>query len=56
MSPLKERPRTLLHGVVFAIVIALLGACDYYGYAVFGETPDQERPGSTSHFHQRFHK
>jgi len=57
MRLLRTYWHTAAHAVWSTLVVGLLGAADYYGYAVFGETPEQAAPGQQhSHMFLRFHK
>jgi len=57
MSLLRAHWQTAAHAVWSTLIVGLLGAADFYGYAVFGETPEQVAPGQQhSHIYLRFHK
>jgi hypothetical protein len=56
MKRFVEHWRMILHAAVSFGAVAMLGVADYTGFALFGETPEQQRPNHQSHFYQRFHK
>ncbi len=56
MNLILQHWQTLAHAAASAIVVALLGTADYYGYAVLGETAAQQPPGQHFHSMVHFHK
>jgi len=56
LRSLRRRPFVSLQALVSALLVALLAAADYYGFAVFGEDPEQQQSTSQSHLYRQFHK
>jgi hypothetical protein len=56
MSKLRDYLHTAILTAVSALAVSLLGAADYFGFAVFGESADQQAPSQQSHGTFRFHK
>ncbi|GEM_PF-4755651 len=57
MRFLRDYWHTGLLTAASTLFVSLLGAADYYGYAVFGESPVQQAPNQQYHSTFRaFHK
>lgn len=53
---LLSRVLTYGYAAICVLAVALLGAADYYGYALFGETAQQQKPNQQGHYYHYFHK
>jgi hypothetical protein len=53
---LLEAWHTIAYAGLATLIVGLLGAADWYGWSVFGESAEQEQPGQSVHSSPRFHK
>jgi len=56
MRDIFKNPLTVELAVVAIVASGLLAAADYFGYAVFGDSAEQQQSSSSQQFVHRFHK